>query len=146
MIFNRARKKRQEFKDLLGNIKEAKTHREALNTERLEIIRDIQKNRPQKNLTINKNIGTGNLGSPFFSNFNNQMMYGNYPICPYQQPTEEGNEPFGWKKGTVRAMLTIWSTLAFWILVILGMIPAEVAYPIIGMIIGSYFMMRMRMF
>ena len=52
------------------------------------------------------------------------------------------NEPFGWRKGTIRGMLTLWITLVFCIRVIQDRVPDNIFYAIATAIIMSYFVSR----
>ena len=33
--------------------------------------------------------------------------------CPFFNSGDSNDEPFGWSKGTVRGMITLWTTLGF---------------------------------
>jgi len=77
-----------------------------------------------------------------------------YPMNVDIEFTDEPNEPFGWKKGTVRAMITIWVILTTCILAMgimfLPSIPVLFKSQfyswwliIAGIVISSYFVSRM---
>jgi len=79
--------------------------------------------------------------------------------CPYASPnfdiefSDEPNEPFGWKKGTVRAIITlciIETTCLMGLYIILGNTPLALKIQfyqwwliIAGIVISSYFVTRM---
>lgn len=71
-------------------------------------------------------------------------------ILPYMMPsmymeTDNENEPFGWAKGTVRGIITLWVSMTVCILAVFRLIPTEYFLTIAAAIIMSYFFSRMAM-
>lgn len=55
---------------------------------------------------------------------------------------DHSNEPFGWAKGTVRGILTLWFALVFCLKVLLNQVPDHIFFAISTAIIMSYFVTR----
>ena len=134
-------KQRREQK--IRDLRRYQRGRDKVTDGRLNQLEVVSKNLNKRQRNIN--VNTSGMGSGMYSN----MLYGNMPYyggCPYFNSGSEQDEPFGWKKGTVRATITLWAVLAFLIGFILGYIPILIAAPIFTAIIMSYFVMRPRMF
>ena len=98
-----------------------------------------------------------------------ELLNRNSTICPYidghqsdniieliRDPNEEPNEPFGWKRGTIRGMLTIWVTIGFLLItmMMIFLLPLtllmimdmwKILAFVFTMIVGSYFYTRIKM-
>jgi len=73
-----------------------------------------------------------------------------------RDPNEPVNEPFGWKKGTVRGMLAIWTTIGFLLITALIMFQLPLTPVMVldmwkilafvyAMVVGSYFYTRLKL-
>lgn len=58
---------------------------------------------------------------------------------------DEPDEPFGWKRGTVRGIITLWVTLTTCLLALFRLIPLDWWLWIAGIVITSYFVSRISM-
>jgi len=58
---------------------------------------------------------------------------------------DEPDEPFGWKRGTVRGIITLWVTLTTCVLAVFKLIPLDWWLWIAGIVISSYFVSRINM-
>jgi len=133
-IRDRLKQKRQEA---VRDLKKFQKDRDKVIDGRLGQLEVISKNlnkRQKRDITINPNLQLG-TNTPY-------QVVG----CPYFSNNNAHDEPFGWKKGTVRGMITIWTTLAFLFGFLLGYIPIVIAAPVFTAIIMGYFVGRARTF
>ena len=124
--------------------------------------KNIQKNigllQKKQQLLIQKN---NEIKTDIKKSINNTYISNKSGIgfCPYASPnfdiefSDDPNEPFGWKKGTVRAIITlciIETTCIMGLFIILGNTPLALKIQfyqwwlvIAGIVISSYFVTRM---
>jgi len=135
---------RYKRKKLADEINVLRKRKNTLIEKNNEIKTDIKKT---VNNTYNVNK-TGGMGIP-------------YGYCPYASPnfdiefSDEPNEPMGWKKGTVRAIITMWviftTCLIAVCMMLLPWIPISLKAQffqwwlvIAGIVISSYFVTRLK--
>ena len=123
MFFKRLRNRRKELKN---DILELQENKKEIIKERTKLAKELKKDK-QKQITINPSIH----------------------FCPYIQQAlqmemefQQPNEPFGWNKGTVRGIITLWVSITACIGFIFGKIPEILFGSIIMMVVSSYFVSR----
>lgn len=113
--------KRDHLRDEINRLKDKRDSLIKKNTE----IKD------SLNKTVNTNINNQQFMCPY--------MYGRFAEVEF---SDDPNEPFGWKKGTVRGMIAIFVSFSACLGFVLGYIPPEFFLYIIMIVITSYFVSR----